>query len=287
VIPFFTEKLYLNLVRSVDPEAPESVHHTDFPQYDAALHDETVAREMDVALKVVSMALSVRESKSLRVRQPLSELVLVSKEEADRAAVERFESHILEELNIKGLRMLPDTGELVEFSVKPDGRKLGPKYGKDLGAITKALAEADPAEVAGRVRAGERYLLAANGSTFDLEPDEVIVSESFPERYAAGEDRGLTVLLDVTVTPELLREGFARDVVRHIQTMRRDLDLDLTDRIAVRFDTEDEVLAAAVAEHSEYIAGETLADSIEADGAAEGKEVKLQGRTIRLAVERP
>lgn len=284
VTPFLAEKMYQNLVRAVDPEAPESVHHTDYPEFDASLDDPTLAEEMDAALKIVSLALSVRESKSIRVRQPLSEMVVVSAAPAPRRAAERFRDHVLEELNVKDLRVAETTAAFAEYSVQPDGRLLGPKYGRDLGAIRTALAAMDPGAVAKAVSAGEKVAVEAGGRTFELLPEEVMVKESFPERFATGEDRGLVVLLDTTITPELLREGFARDVVRHVQTMRRDLDLDLTDRIVVTYATEDETLAAAVEEHADSIRGETLADRIEAGAAADGREVKLSGLAITLHV---
>jgi isoleucyl-tRNA synthetase len=285
VIPFLTEKLYQNLVRGVDPAAPESIHHNDYPQANLDLVDDALSRDMDTAHRVVSMTLGVRQSRSLRVRQPLAEMVVVGSPE-ELQAVERFRDHILEELNVKRLRVQEDLTGLATYRIQPDGRVLGPKHGKDLPVIRQALAARDPMEVARVVASGDVVTVEADGRRWNLLPEEVLVTTTYPDHLAAGTDRGTTIVLDVTVTPELEREGFARDAVRHIQTARKHLNLELTDRISVRYQTDDEVLSHALAEHADYIRGETLCDRLETGAPGEATEIKLQGRLLRLQVQR-
>ena len=284
VVPLLTEKFYQKLVREVDASAPESVHHCDYPEFDPSLHDEELTREMDAAMRIVSNALSIRESRRLRVRLPLSEMTVVPADEFQAASVDRFRDHILEELNIKDLAVTTEPGELVRFEIKPDFKRLGPKYGRRMGAVAEALGAQDPTEVAGKVGNGKSVSLQVAGEQVDLLPEEILVEKHAPGHLAVAEDHGLIVALNVDVTPELEREGLSRDIVRHIQQMRKELDLDLTDRIAVTWQTDDGVLQETLKEHAAYICGETLCDQLKAGLADAGKQVKLGGHTICLAV---
>jgi isoleucyl-tRNA synthetase len=196
----------------------------------------------------------------------------------------RFKDHILDELNIKKLTVSHETGELVRFEIKPNFKLLGPKYGKHLGAVSKELAKQPPAEVAGKVGNGKVIALRVGSELVELLPEEVLVEQHAPEHLAVVEDHGLIVALNVEVTPELEREGLARDMVRHIQQIRKELDLELTDRITASWQTESVLLQQAIAEHAAAICTETLCDDLSAGDAEGGKEVKFSGHTIRLAV---
>jgi len=286
IVPFLCEKMYQKLVREADPAAPVSVHLCDYPQADMSLYDESLAREMDAALRIVSTALSLRESRQLRVRLPLSEMIVVPAAETQANAVGRFSDHIREELNVKRLTIEPDIAKLVAFEIKPNMKLLGPKYGKDVARVRALLAEQPPAAVAKAVAAAETVSLSGGGATFNLLPEEVVVEKKAPENVLVNDDRGLIVALNVAITPELEREGLSRDVVRHIQQMRKDLDLDITDRIAVAWGTDDALLAEAVAEHADYIRRETLCDDLTGGGAEAGKAIVLSGRTLTLSVSK-
>ncbi len=286
IVPFLTEAMYQNLVRSAAAEAPESVHHRDYPAYDETLHDESLAREMDATLKIVSLSLSARESRSLRVRQPLSELVVVPADEAQRRAVGRFADHITDELNVKRLALGDDAAQFLRVAVKPNFKLLGPKHGKAMGRIAAALKGADAAAVARAAGRGETIVLESGGERFELEPAEVLVERHAAAGYAVAEDKGLVVALDAEVTPELEREGLARDLVRHVQQLRKELDLEVTDCIRVAYHTDAEALLLAIDEHRDRIAGETLADELAPGDAGSGKEIEILGSSIRLAVER-
>jgi isoleucyl-tRNA synthetase len=284
IVPMLTEKFYQALVRDVDTSAPESVHHCDYPEFDAALHDEELAREMDAVLRIISAALSIREQRKLRVRLPLSELTVMPSSALEGQAVRRFGDHITDELNIKTITVSEEAGELVRFEIKPNFRLLGPKFGKRMGIIGKALAQEDVAEVAAKVRKGEAVSLQVDGEQIELAAEEIQVEQHAPDNLAVAEDHGLIVALNVEITPDLEREGLARDVVRHIQQMRKELDLDLIDHIAVAWHTDDALLAEAVREHAATIQAETLCDALVADSSGEGKEVALSGKAIKLNV---
>ncbi len=286
IVPFLTEEIHQNLVRGADPDAPESVHHCDYPVYDEALHDEALAREMDATLKIVSLALSARETRSLRVRQPLAELIVVPAGDSQRNAVSRFADHITDELNVKALTLGDDAAKFLSVEVKPNFKLLGPKYGKDMRKVAAALAAADAGTVSAAAARGAEIVVESGGERWQLEPKEILVERHAAEGYAVAEDKGLVVALDAEVTPELEREGLARDLVRHVQQLRKELDLEVTDRIRVTYATEADKVLLAIDEHRERIASETLAREVAPGDAAGGKELEILGLGVRLAVER-
>ena len=280
VVPFLTEYLYQRLVRDMDPTAPESVHHCPYPQPDEALHDEALSREMDAAMQVVSNALSLREARQLRVRLPLAELFVLPGNDIQADAMKRFEAHILDELNIKKLTVVRDLGAFVRYEVKPNLKLLGPKYGKEAGRLRELLAKQDPAAVARAVADGQPVKV----DSWELLPEEVLVTKHEASHLAVGEEKGLTVALDTRVTPELEREGFSRDLVRHIQQMRKEADLEMLDRITVSWETDDATLACVLEEYRDTICGETLCEKLFAGHCETCKEVRLSGHMVRLAL---
>jgi isoleucyl-tRNA synthetase len=286
LVPFITEKFYQRLVRDVDPQAPVSVHLCDYPRPDPALHDEALSREMDAAMQVVSAVLALREARQLRVRLPLSEMIVVPANESQAKALVRFRDHVLDELNIKSLRVERDAAALVRYEIKPNMKLLGPKYGKEGGKVRELLGKQDPAAVARAAAAGQPVKLEADGKTWELLPDEIVVQKHEAENMAVTEDHGLMVAINTLITPELEKEGLSRDLVRHIQQMRKEADFDLLDRIQVAWETEDETLREVLALHGEHISGETLCVKLYPGHSESAKEIKLGGKTIRLAVEK-
>ncbi|MBU1879969.1 MAG: class I tRNA ligase family protein, partial [Chloroflexi bacterium] len=242
-IPFLTEAMYQNLVRSVDETAPVSVHHRDWPTPDEALIDEDLMQAMDLALKAVSLGHSARNTAGLKLRQPLAEAVVFAKSDADRAALARMADVIQDELNVKALRWAESPDELVSYVVRPVLPKLGPKYGKRVPAIRATLEALDPADVARRVGAGVPVELDVTGGVVTLEPDEVEVSTVQREGYAVategdpstGSGQALTVGVDTVLTEALQLEGLARDLVRAIQEMRKAAGFDIADRIVAHY----------------------------------------------------
>ncbi|NOZ22628.1 MAG: isoleucine--tRNA ligase [Planctomycetes bacterium] len=269
VVPFVTEAMYRNLVRGHDESAPESVHLCKYPEADRDVIDNDLARDMDVAADVVSTALSVRKTGQIRVRQPLPQIVVASSIEQTRNALKRFESDILDELNVKELSVIEDAGKLVSYTVKPNFKALGPKLGKAMKAVAAELARADGQDLAKKVQSGQSISVTAGGESYELTPDEVEVQAECPDHLLVQEVPGMTVALNTQLTDELIAEGMVRDVLRHIQILRKDQGLELEDRIVLSYSTDHEKLAGAMATWKDYVMAETLAielhDEIEGD----------------------
>ncbi|MBI4229729.1 MAG: class I tRNA ligase family protein, partial [Planctomycetes bacterium] len=291
LVPFTAEAMYQNLVRSWDADAPASVHHCAYPEPDAAGSDKALAREMDAALRLVSATLSLRESLSLRVRQPLRELTIATTDPVLQQAARRFEPHLLDELNLKSLRVQAQTGREVRCDVKPNFKTLGERYGKDRGLYIQALKgalAADPDRVSGEIERGVARIPLLDGTPWHVQRDEVLLQKGAApgmENLAMAEHPGFTLLLDTTVTPEMAREGVARDLVRHIQQARGDLDLEFTSRIRVTIESDAAPLAQAIAAHRPFILEETFADELREEPTPDGREIDLGGMNIRLKVE--
>ncbi len=195
------------------------------------------------------------------MRLPLSELQFASADPAQREAIEHLADVIREELNIKQITGVDNLDDLVSYSFKPNLKTLGPKYGKLLGVIRKELPEVDPAVLA-PLRSGESVTITLDGNEIELSPDDVMVSTEQASDWACGDEAGIQIAISTVVTPELEREGMARDSVRQVQQLRKELDLEITDRIEVFVQTDSEDVVAAIAEWDAYIREETLADSI-------------------------
>jgi len=268
VIPFVTEIMYRQLVAQQDPAAPESVHLCDYPE--ARLHeiDETLSAQMDTTVDVVSTALSLRTTTQLRVRQPLRELKVFTADETARTGLKRFERLVLEELNVKSLTVAADVGAFLKHSVRCNMKLVGPKYGPKAPRIQQTLVAMDPLEVAAKVREGAAVEVQLGDERFELAPEEVEVTATGPEHFVVAGDSRITVALDTEVTEDLRLEGLARDVVRHVQQLRKDLDLNMEDRIELSLKTDDEELTHAITTWHDYITAETLcvklSDTLEA-----------------------
>ena len=286
VTPFICETIYQNLVRSFDSDAAESVHHCEYPKAEDIPYDQTVCEEMDIAIAVVSRALSLREKHSLRVRQPLTELIVNSDDELTRTALERFREQLLDELNVKELSITSDLSEQQTISLKANFKTLGPKYHQDLKAIGAILAQADAAAIAAQIEAGQPIALTdpASERSWELLPEDILLEKSWPKNLAVAEPPGHMVALNIEITPQLLREGLARDLVRHIQQIRKEIDLQIEDRIRTTYATDSQKVAQAIAEHNEYICRETLCDSLTAGSADNGKSITIAGESVTLKV---
>ncbi len=288
ITPFGAERMYQNLVRSFDQNAPESVHHCDYPQYDEALANEQLAADVDLIADTVSRVLSVRETRQLRVRQPLKRLIAVGDEQVG-SVLKRFQSHILDELNIKAIEIVESLDNYVKYEIKPNHKTLGPKFGKDMKAITQALAQADAQPIAQAVASGSEFTLdGGDAGSWTLAAEDVVVDKQLSETLVLSENDTPALLVDIEMTPELLREGYARDVVRHIQQLRKDSGLEIQDHIRVIWNSDEAPLAEAVREHARYIAGETLCDELSetADIQSLATELKIGKLTLKVKLEK-
>jgi isoleucyl-tRNA synthetase len=257
IMPFLTETMYQNL-RTAD--MPESIHLCDFPRVEESLIDADLSVEMDRLLDLVSLGLAARNSVKIKVRQPLAELKVQPAGEDDRRAVERFGDQLREELNVKKVSLHdPQRGPLLVPVVKPNMKTLGPKFGARLKDVVAAIAAANPAALAAKVRAGETIELPLpGGETVQLDPADLVVQVKAAEGWAGVVDRETQVALDTRITEELADEGIARDVVRHVQEQRKEAGLEMEDRIALYLGTESDKLRRAIAKFRDYIAAETL-----------------------------
>ncbi len=261
VLPFITERIYQDLVASLDPAAPRSVHHCDFPEADASLIDTGLEASIATVREVVQLGHSLRKQHSLRVRQPLSTATVLTHDTAAGAAVMDHVELIREELNVKDVVVRADDSGLVALTAKVDFKRLGPRFGprvKDIAAAVANLTSSDLQELldSGKVVVAGEDLLA----------DDVIVSRE-PLSGSVVETSGvLAVVLDTRVTPELAAEGLARDLVSRIQQLRKEEGLEVTDRIDLEWNSESEMVVAAFQGWGDYLAGEVLARSVRRAG---------------------
>lgn len=265
-VPFLTERMYANLVGTNSEgdeanSAPASVHLCEYPLPDEELLDPTLNARTATAQLVVKLGHKLREEKNLRVRLPLAELQFACGTAEKKEAIEHLGEVIREELNIKQLSAADNLDDLVSYSFKPNLKTLGPKYGKLLGAIRKELP-AMCSDVLAPLRSGDSVTVVLGGEEVELGPDDVMVSTEQATDWACADEGGVQIAISTVTTPELEREGMARDFVRQVQSLRKDHDLEIQDRITVEFATDDEEVANAVTEWDGYIREETLADSI-------------------------
>jgi isoleucyl-tRNA synthetase len=257
-IPFLTERMYGNL----RTDGPESVHLCDYPKPDPSLLDPELNKRMAAVQRLVGLGHKLRDDANVRVRQPLAEVRFASSDAAQAAAIERLSDVAKEELNVKLVTRAEHLDGLVKYSFKPNLKTLGPKYGKLLGAIGKALPEADPSIFA-PLRRGENVSLSVNGTEVVLLPEDVLVSTEQSSGWVTAEEGGLQIALSTELSPELIREGMARDFVRQIQQLRKDADLEIEDRIRIGYQSADPAVSAALTEWADYIRTETQADALE------------------------
>lgn len=287
-IPFLCDVMYRNLVGSIDRDAPISVHLTDFPVADESLIDSQLSREMSAVLAVVKLGRAARSEANIKVRQPLPAIMVHTPDPADADAVVRLKDQILDELNVKDVLALTELGEVLTYDVKPNLPVLGPKYGKQLGAIRGALAQVDPAVVAMQVTAGETIpLTLPDGSMMELLPNEVLVGMQKREGFAAAQSEEATVVLDTELTPTLISEGLARDFIRGVQDARKQMELNIDDRIDLWFSAYDET-AHAITENASEIKREVLAASMtraeDLSGETSFSEIKVGGDFVTIAM---
>lgn len=283
-LPFLTEEIYQNLVCSVDPSAPASVHLTSYPQVDASLIDEALEQSIDAVIRIKNLALSLRTQSKTKIRQPLSTLYVRPKDAADRRVLENpeYAAQILEETNVKKLILIDDESTMVTIRLKPDTKKIGPRAGKHLKAIAQALELVD----AKKAMSGEPCTVNVEGQPFGLAADEILISFEGPETLKAMLEQGTFLALDTTLTPELLQEGLARDFNRLVQEQRKTLNLDISDRIAVSYVASPRI-AEAIATHAAFLRNELLAERLEpASTSNGGAKLALSGEEIWVQITR-
>lgn len=282
--PFVAEVMYQNIVRQVNPGAPISVHLTDWPAADPGRVDPELMRAVDLTMRLASLGRAARDRARLKVRQPVRRLFVKVRSPEEVELVGRLAGHLLEELNAKELVMVEDEAALVEYRLKPRFDILGPRLGPELPRLTQALTSREPRQLVAQLRATGRVLLDG----FELSADDLTVEVVPKAGYAAAEEAGYLVAISTEVTPDLAAEGLARELVRRIQTLRKEAGFELSDRVIVYYQGDPEV-EAVFETHGDYIAGETLAVRLvrgQRPESAAGADLRLNGRVVRLGVER-
>jgi len=284
-MPFVTEAMYQNLVRRLDERAPSSVHMCAWPEVDASRANEALLEEFEVVRKLVSLGRAARNQSRLRTRQPLPRVLVRVPDQASARALARHQALLLEELNVKAVEIAAPDAELVRYRVKPNLPRIGKRYGKLVPAIRDALARTDGARIAAAVAAGETFTVHAGGEALEFAPQDVLIETESAAGYACAEEGGFLVGLDTRLSPELEREGLARELVRTVQEARKQAGLEVSDRIALSVSGSDAV-ERALAQWREHLMEETLASAWDdpGDGAHEARH-ELDGEhwTIRLA----
>jgi len=286
-VPFVTEAMYQNLVRSVDQDAPESVHHTDWPVADEAAVDADLLARMALARQVAGLGRSARESAGIKLRQPLAR-ALVHLEPGVGELDGELVALVRDELNVKRVEFVEDAGDLVTYRLLPDNRVLGPRFGKRFPAVRAALAALDLVAAVRRLRAKLPLRLEVEGEELALAPEEVLVREEPREGLTVASERGVTVAVDTVLTPELVAEGLAREVVRRLQNLRKEAGFNLDDRIVTTYQAYGE-LAEAIEAWRDFIAAETLSLELRGGPPEEGATVgedRVSGHLLRLGVRK-
>jgi isoleucyl-tRNA synthetase len=296
-MPFLSDALYRNLVAEVDANAPISVHLARWPVYNEALINDTVIHEMRVVQQLVSLGLAARNEANYKVRQPLAQAQFATRSAAENAIVERYTDLIASELNVKsvGVVSADDAQSLITvvYVLNPLPRLLGKKFGKDFKRLQTALRDGDQDTIrpyAEKLLAGENAVVELDDETFEVtsEEVEVKVTQQVTEGYAVAEDDGYVAVLDTQLSPDLVNEGLAREVVRRVQTLRRDSDFNLDDRITISY-TASEKLTRAIEQFADYICQETLSEKLLNDDVENGyhqQTFEIDDESLSIGVKR-
>ena len=272
--PFLSEAIYQNLVGAIDPQAPVSVHLTDYPAADFSRIDETLSRDMDAVLEIVSAGHAARQEAGVKVRQPLPALLVYARDRDMLESALRLREQILDELNVKSIHPLSDPGNYVTYSIRPNLRQLGPRLGKKLNAVRSALEVADHGAIVERIGKGLAVELETSEGAVILEEGDLLVDLKRVPGFAAAHGAHSTVVLDTSLTPELMLEGIARDFVRGVQEARKSAGYRVEDTIEIAYLADPET-SNAIDLHREYIMAETLAIALRgetSDGASDAVE---------------
>ena len=280
--PFMSEQIYQNIVRSVDQNAPLSVHFCDYPVSDASRIDPDLERNMARVLGLVTLGRAARNESNMKIRQPLSEMFVQGEPMG-----EEFTAIISEELNVKAVHFVEDASGFISYRVKPQLRTLGPRYGKLLGAISAHLAaEGTGDRVVEAIAGGGTYKTVINGAEIELSADDVLVSAQQKAGYVSASDNGITIVLNTNLTEELIEEGFARELVSKLQTMRKEAGFEVADHISVSFSGNDRI-KAVLDKYGDRILKDVLGDDL-TEGQPEGyvKEWNINGEIVTLGVKK-
>ena len=282
MIPFMTEDIYQNLVRNLDPTAPESIHLCDFPVANEQHIDKELEDNMEAVLKIVVIGRACRNTANIKTKQPIGKMYV----KADFALSEYFVEIIEDELNVKNVEFTEDVSAFTSYTFKPQLRTVGPKYGKYLKQIQQTLASLDGNQAMAKLKAEGALKLDNISDEVVLCEEDLLISMAQKEGYVSDSEGGVTVVLDTNLTPELIEEGMVREIISKLQTMRKEADFEVTDRIHVTYSGSDKV-GEIFEKYGENIKTVVLADTV-TEGTTDGyqKEWKINGETVLLGVQK-
>ena len=279
--PFMSETMYQNMVRTVDKSAPESIHLCDWPKKDESFIDPELEANMAAVLDIVVLGRSARNAANIKNRQPVASMYVQGK-----ALPDMYVSIIADELNVKEVRFVDDASSFISYRVKPQLKTLGPRYGKLLPKINQYLAgEGIGNAVVAAHNRGESYKFDIDGTEISLSAEDVLVSTEENAGFVTVTEHDLSVVLDTNLTPELIEEGFVREIVSKVQTMRKEAGFEVTDHIVLSHHGNS-LIEGIFARHGAEIAADTLADSIKLGSAGYVKDWEINGESVTLGVEK-
>ena len=282
MIPFMTEDIYRNLVCSIDANAPESVHLCDFPEVTEDWIDTKLEEDMEEVLEAVVLGRACRNTANIKNRQPIGKMYV----KADKELSDFYMDIIRDELNVKEAEFTADVSKLTTYSFKPQLKTLGRRFGKNINAVREILASLDGQAAMAELNEKGNLTITVDGKEEALEKDDLLIEAAQMEGYISDSDHGITVVLDTNLTPELLEEGFVREVISKVQTMRKDAGFEVMDHIRVSMQDNDKV-KEIVQKNEAQIKSEVMADEITYDKAAGfTKEWSINGEKVTLGVEK-
>lgn len=282
MVPFMTEEIYQNMVRSVDKEAPESIHLCDFPTADESMIDKKLEESMEASLAIVVMGRAARNAANIKNRQPIGTMFV----KAEHTLDDFFKNIIEDELNVKQVIFTDDVREFTSYSFKPQLRTVGPKYGKQLGGIREYLSGLDGNAAMDELKAKGALVFDVSGTEIFLSEEDLLIEMSQKEGFVTEADNYVTVVLDTNLTPALIEEGFVSEVISKIQTMRKEADFEVMDRIKVAVSGNEKV-AAVVNNNRTAISEKVLAKEILTDTElAVSKEWNINGEKAVISIEK-
>ena len=280
--PFVCDDIYRNLVCSLDKNAPISVHLCDFPEVNEKLIDKRLEEEMDTVLTVVTLGRAARNAAAIKNRQPVSKLMI----KGERRLEPMYSDIVRDELNVKEVTFIDNTDEFTGYSFKPQLRTLGARFGKQINEVRTALAQVDGTKAMNEIRETGFMTLALSTGDVKIAKDDLLIEENQKEGYAAISDRGFTVVLDTTLTPELIEEGFVREIVSKLQSMRKDAGFEVMDHIVIYCNGSDKI-KEILCNNKESISEDTLANDIVADSIdGYSAEWDINGEAVTLGVKK-
>ena len=282
MIPFMTEEIYQNIVKSVDPDAKESIHLCDYPTADESLIDPELEENMDEVLKIVVMGRACRNTANIKIRQPIGRMFV----KTDRVLPEYFADIVTDELNVKAITFTEDVRAFTSYSFKPQLRTVGPKYGKQLGGIRQYLASVDGNAAMDELNENGALRFDVNGTAVELTADDLLIEPMQIPGFVSESDNTMSVVLDTNLTPELIEEGFVRELISKIQTMRKEAGFEVTDRIRV-FARGSEKIREILDRFGDQIRHDVLADEIvTGNTAGYEKDWNINGESVSMGVEK-